>query len=94
MADGWILDGGADRNRKSVEKLHAYLEEQGRTPDSFGLDVSLNLGQTPQTEWGDWIEQWREAGATHARVNTMGMGLTSTQDHINAIRRFRATLGD
>ena len=36
---------------------------------------------------------WRERGATHLCVNTMGAGLRSPQDHIDALRRVKDALG-
>jgi len=36
---------------------------------------------------------WEKLGATHISVNTMRAGLSSPQDHINAIRRFKEVIG-
>jgi hypothetical protein len=33
---------------------------------------------------------WHGVGATHISLNTMGAGLTTPDDHLNAIRRFAA----
>ncbi len=71
-----------------VEKLRGYLEEEKRAPDSFGIDTRLSMGNTPEAEWASYVEEWRKLGATHMAVNTMGMGLDSPKDHIEAITRF------
>ncbi len=31
------------------------------------------------------IRQWRDAGATHLSVNTMGVGLKTVDDHLAAL---------
>lgn len=36
-----------------------------------------------------WTEAWRQLGATHLSLNTMGAGLTSPAEHIRAIRRYK-----
>ena len=36
-----------------------------------------------------YVEGWRGLGATHLCVNTMGAGLRSPQDHIDALRRVK-----
>ena len=38
-------------------------------------------------------ERWREAGATHLAVNTMGAGLASLGDHLGALEQAAAALG-
>jgi hypothetical protein len=37
--------------------------------------------------------RWREAGATHLAVNTMGAGLASLGDHLRALERVAEALG-
>ena len=37
--------------------------------------------------------RWQELGATHLCLNTMGAGFTTLQQHLDAIRRYKETLG-
>jgi probable F420-dependent oxidoreductase len=92
LGDGWMPGGAAESNRESLEKLHRYLEAEGRQPESFGIETKLSMGQVPESEWSGWIEAWRDAGASHLAVNTMNMGLGAPADHIEAIRRFKAAI--
>ena len=94
VADGWIpLGPPDDRMREAVERLRHYAEEAGRDPGSVGIEARLDMGRVPQGEWGAQTEAWRSLGATHISVNTMNAGLASPEDHIEAIRRCRETLG-
>jgi hypothetical protein len=36
--------------------------------------------------------EWRDIGATHLSVNTMGAGLASPRDHIDAILKVKQAL--
>jgi hypothetical protein len=31
------------------------------------------------------LQSWADAGATHATINTMGAGLTTVDDHLDAL---------
>jgi hypothetical protein len=35
---------------------------------------------------------WRELGATHLGVNTMGAGFTSVAEHLDAVRAFKTMI--
>jgi probable F420-dependent oxidoreductase len=95
LADGYFPAGGPaeDKVRGAIEQLHGYLREAGRDVGSFGLDPRLSLGQVPEDGWADFVEGWRALGATHLSISTMGMGLTSPQGHIDALRRAKEALG-
>lgn len=95
LGDGWMLAGRApdDEAKAALETLRGYLRDAGRDPNDFGIDVWLpTAGQTPDS-WARWAEAWRQLGATHLGINTMGAGLKTPQEHIDAIRRFREALG-
>jgi hypothetical protein len=36
---------------------------------------------------------WREAGATHLSINTMGAGLKSVEDHLSVLAATASALG-
>jgi hypothetical protein len=75
-----------------VEKLREYTAQAGRDPNSMGIEARITLrDQSPDT-WRAQLEGWRELGATHVSVNTMGLGLQSPTDHIAMLRRFREIL--
>jgi probable F420-dependent oxidoreductase len=93
--DGWMPGSRLpdDQSKAIIEQLHGYVEEAGRDPASFGLDPWITIGNHPQVEWADVANQWRRLGATHIAVNTMRAGFSSPQEHIEAIGRFKSTIG-
>ncbi len=89
IADGWFPQfQPGPRATETVERLHGYLREAGRTPASFGIEGRISLYNTPEGDWAAALEGWRDLGATHVSVNTMNVGLASPQAHIDAITRF------
>ena len=53
----------------------------------------MSVGETPESDWAGFIDQWRELGATHMGINTMNAGLKSPQEHIAALQRVKQALG-
>jgi hypothetical protein len=52
------------------------------------MEPRLRLDEGGPDDWNKQIEDWETLGATHISYNTMGAGLSSPQDHIDAIRHF------
>jgi hypothetical protein len=48
----------------------------------------------PEKEWPDFVEGWRELGATHLCVNTMNMGLGKPEEHAAVLRDVLPLLQD
>jgi len=95
LGDGWMPGSRLpDSNTQAiVERLHHYLTEGDRDPTTFGIDPWITVANHPQSEWTDLANRWRTLGATHIGVNTMRAGFTSPQEHIEAIRHFKAIVG-
>ena len=94
LGDGWFPQRGPDeQGRAMVESLRRHASASGRAPESIGIEARLSLGQVPESGWATFAEGWRQLGATHLCVNTMGMGLASPQGHIDALRRAKEALG-
>jgi probable F420-dependent oxidoreductase len=94
LADGWFpqfrLDDAA---RETMARLRGYISEAGRKPQDVGIEKQVSIaGGTPDT-WPKEIEAWQAVGATHIGINTMGAGLSSPRDHIDAIKRVKEALG-
>ncbi len=89
IGDGWFpRDQPGDQLRQDLETIAEAARDAGRDPDEIGIEGRVNLVQTPQDEWGAATEAWREAGASHISVVTMGGGL-GPDGHIDIIRRYR-----
>jgi probable F420-dependent oxidoreductase len=89
LGDGWIPNyRSAEDARPALEKLAGYLAEQARPWEGFGLEARIPYRDGDPTAWRPVIEAWRQAGATHIGLNTMGAGLASAADHLAALRKF------
>lgn len=94
LGDGWLPGyPTATAAQKALDKLERYLEDRGRSMSQFGLEPRLKYGDGDPERWAEILEGWRNAGATHLSLNTMGAGFLSPDDHLNAIRFFAERLG-
>jgi probable F420-dependent oxidoreductase len=90
IGDGWLPTRPPDdQARAMLDRLWGAAAEAGRPADAVGVEARLSISQVPQAEWASFAEGWRNLGATHISVNTMGAGLRSPQDHIDALRRVK-----
>ncbi len=95
LGDGWISNTRTlAQGREQVARLREYLQAAGRDPASFGIDIRINARLTPEADWAAEIAGWRALGATHVCVNTMGMGFTRLEQHLDVLRRFMAVAGE
>lgn len=94
FADGWFPRTGtpSDLHLERLERLRQYIQEAGRNPQAVGIEPHINLGMTSQDEWRGAVDAWREAGATHLFVSTMGAGFTRLDSHLQVLHRFRDAL--
>jgi probable F420-dependent oxidoreductase len=91
LGDGWIPNTKPYATLKAqVEQLHGYLRTEGRDPAGFGLDIRIHANRTPQSSWAAEAAGFAALGATHVCINTMGAGFTTLDQHLDALRRFKA----
>jgi probable F420-dependent oxidoreductase len=85
LGDGWFpqMDPGPelDKARALVEQGAA---EAGRDPGRIGMEGQVDWEGDPGPLAAK-ARAWREAGATHLSVNTMGAGLRTVDDHLDAL---------
>ena len=90
LADGWLPQAQTDdAGRQHIEKMREYAREAGRDPADIEVCGRTNPARLPENEWAEAIAWWKESGATQLDAVTMGAGYSSTQQHIDAIRRFK-----
>ena len=93
IADGWCPNITTDdAGRATVEKVHGFAREVGRDPSTLGLDGRIRAADKQPEEWLDEVKAWEEMGATHLSIETRRGGLTTAEEHIEAIRQFREAL--
>ena len=90
IADGWFPSFGPDEaGPEIVDRVHGYAREAGRDPSTIGMEARINMFDGPPEFWANQAKAWKSAGATHISFNTMRAGLSSPEEHINAIQRFK-----
>lgn len=93
MGDGWFPQGLPDSQmRETVERLRSYIKEAGRDPGTFGFEARMNAREGDLDDWVRQTEGWRDLGATHISIHTMGAGYKSPSEHMEAIRRYKEAL--
>jgi probable F420-dependent oxidoreductase len=93
LADGWFpqVSPGPELDQ-AREIVAAAAREAGRDPAQLGMEGRVSWrGDAGQL--AGQAERWREAGATHLAVNTMGAGLASLGDHLGALELAAEVLG-
>ena len=85
LADGWFpqVPPGPklDQARSVVEQAAV---EAGRDPAGLGMEGRASWRDDPG-KLAEHAATWREAGATHLSVNTMGAGLRAVDDHLRVL---------
>ena len=89
LGDGWMpsLDD-PDEAVPYMEKIRAAALETGRDPAEIGMEPRLKFGSGDPQVWAEMLARWEAVGATHASINTMGLGFETPADHLAAIRSF------
>lgn len=94
LGDGWIPNPAPmDKVRGMIDTLHTHLEDHGRAPETFGIDVRVNARTQPRAEWTPFLQAWQQFGATHIGINTMGAGYATPDAHLDAVRQFKEEMG-
>jgi probable F420-dependent oxidoreductase len=85
LADGWFpfLPPGPrfDEARAIVDESAAAV---GRDPAAIGFESRVQWG-SGVSEVADLIDTWRESGASHVNIDTMGAGFTTLRQHLDAL---------
>lgn len=93
IGDGWFPQLRPDDTaRQQIARLRDYTVAAGRPEGTVGIEARLSISQVPQPEWQAYAEAWRNLGATHLGINTMGLGLQSAQEHIAVLDKVRNML--
>ena len=68
--------------RRAVERVRGYAAEAGRDPGAIGVEPQLNVGRGAPDSWRAFVEGWRDLGATHLCLSTMGNGFAAPAAHL------------
>ena len=88
LADGWFprVEPGPDLD-EALALIATAANEAGRDPTAIGMDGRIKQGAGGTDDLLRDAQQWRDAGATHLSVDTMGAGLPGLDAHVDALAR-------
>jgi Luciferase-like monooxygenase len=92
IGDGFIFGGRTEDVFGAWDRIRERVVQQGRPVEGFGGEYVGMSRKGPQ-EVAAKFAAWREAGGTHAAVLTMGLGLGSTDGHIEYLADIADVLG-
>ena len=73
-----------------MDRLHGLIKEAGRDPGTFGIEGRMTLAQVPPEQRTKEIAEWRAMrGVTHLCIYTVGLGLTTPDEHVRTLERFK-----
>ncbi|MEO5953150.1 MAG: LLM class F420-dependent oxidoreductase [Chloroflexia bacterium] len=94
LADGWFPNFRPEpEGRQMVERLRELTIAANRDPKTIGIEAKLRLanGLTPD-QLAHEARQWREIGATHIDIDTMGSNFTSLHQHLDALEQAKKAI--
>ena len=93
IGDGWLPQHAPDETaRGMLDRVREYATAAGRAPEEIGFESRLTLARVPEADRAGFVAGWRDLGATHLCVNTMGLGLARPDDHVRVLRDVLRTL--
>ena len=93
IADGWFPIMPPDEAARAIiARVHEYTRAAGRDPAAVGMEPRVRMGDRPPEDWTSEVRAWEELGATHMALEARLGGLRTSEEHIDAIRRFKEIL--
>ena len=89
FGDGFMFAGKLDACLDAWQQVQRLLAENGRSVEGFGADM-VTTGCRSVDDVRAAVDAWRAVGGTHLSVCCTGMGLDSTEAHLDFINRVRA----
>jgi probable F420-dependent oxidoreductase len=93
MADGWFTHlPPNDDGRTGMEAFRRLVREEGRDPANVPVEGRLPAAKSGPTEWKQGVDAFQRMGMTGVELNTMGAGYRTVDEHLDALRKFRALI--
>ena len=86
LADGWMPQfPPGEQLADALERLRGYASAAGRDPSTLGIECGMRIAtdDDPQ-KWIDTATAFRDLGATHLRVSSVGGGYSTPGEHLAA----------
>jgi probable F420-dependent oxidoreductase len=93
IADGWFPQArpGGSLN-EALEIVAEGAAEVGRDPATIAFEGRVDYSPGDPDQTAAHAAKWRDAGASHVSVNTMGAGLVGVDAHIGALTTLAGSL--
>jgi len=92
LADGWFPQVAPGPRLEAARRvLDQAAAEVGRDPATLGMEGRITWRGSPE-KLAEHTMSWRDAGATHVSVNTMGAGLRTVDDHLGVLETATAIM--
>jgi probable F420-dependent oxidoreductase len=86
LADGWFPQVPPGHGLEEARAIvHQAATDAGRDPGALGMEGRVTWGEGGAEKLAEQGKKWSDAGATHLSINTMGAGLGSVDDHLDAL---------
>ncbi len=87
LGDGWfpMMEPGPGLDW-ARERVHQAATAAGRDPAAIGMEGRVTWAGDADRAVAD-LAAWRDAGATHVSINTMGAGLPDVERHLDVLER-------
>ncbi len=86
LADGWFPQAVPGHGlEEAAAAVTAAAIDAGRDPTSIGME-GMVLHSPDPAKPARYAARWRDAGATHVSLLTMGASLRTADEHIDALR--------
>ena len=92
LGDGFIFAANAEVGATGLAAVHEQLRLAGRPTEGYGADLVMLRAKSVDDALAT-IDAWEAAGGTHASVVSVGMGLDSTEAHLDFIGQVASRLG-
>lgn len=92
IGDGFVFGGPLERTIPAWHKLRGMVEADGRDPSAFGAEAVILTKDGPDRVAAK-IDEWIEAGGTHCCVNTLSLGFTHVDQHVDYFTQVAKVLG-
>ena len=92
---GWIpLGNPGTKTAQLINKLHSFLKNESRCPDTFGIEAWIRYGDGDPDTWARTAERWLTLGATHLTFYTSGQGAGTVSRQIQAMKNYKKLLSN
>jgi probable F420-dependent oxidoreductase len=86
LADGWFPQmGPGPEFEAALSRIHAAATAAGRDPSAIQIEARVSYRGGGFDQVVDEVAAWRDLGATHLTINTMGAGLGPVDGHLAAL---------